>query len=169
MNLQYIHELYAYDCWANARLLDAVGKLQQGEFLREMGSSFPSVRDTLVHLVSAEWVWLQRWKGTSLQRHFDTATFPTPDSIRCWLTKVESEQSKFINSLTQDELLSPHSYSNFEGKSFAEPLWQQLTHRVNHSTYHRGQVTTMLRQLGATAVALDMIAYFRQNPLLPAA
>ena len=161
MNVQYIHALYAYDRWANEQLLGAVAKLEQVQFVRAQGSSFPSVRDTLVHIVSAQWVWLQRWKGNSLKRHFDNATFPTCEAVRSWLGEVENEQIKFLTTLTDEKLLAPLSYSNFEGKSFAEPLWQQMTHRVNHSTYHRGQVTTMLRQLGAKAVPLDMIAYFR--------
>ena len=164
MNLQYTRTLYAYDRWANGQLLPAACKLPQEQFTRDLGSSFPSVRDTLVHIISSQWIWLQRWKGNSLKRHFDTATFPTCESIRSWLIEMENEESKFLDELTQEKLLAPLSYTNFEGKPFSEPLWQQMAHRVNHSTYHRGQVTTMLRQLGAKAVQLDMIAYFRLQP-----
>ena len=164
MNLQYTRTLYAYDRWANGQLLPAACKLTQEQFTRDLGSSFPSVRDTLVHIISSQWIWLQRWKGNSLKRHFDTATFPTCESIRSWLIEMENEESKFLDELTQEKLLAPLSYTNFEGKPFHEPLWQQMAHRVNHSTYHRGQVTTMLRQLGAKAVQLDMIAYFRLHP-----
>jgi uncharacterized damage-inducible protein DinB len=164
MNLHYVHTLYTYDRWANGQLLPAACKLTQEQFTRELGSSFPSVRDTLVHIISAQWVWLQRWKGNSLKRHFDTATFPTCEAIKSWLGEVENEQAKFLESLTQEALLAPLEYTNFEGKSFNEPLWQQMVHRVNHSTYHRGQVITMLRQLGAKAAQLDMIFYFREHP-----
>lgn len=164
MNPQYIRTLYAYDRWANGQLLPAACKLTQEQFTRELGSSFPSVRDTLVHIISAQWVWLQRWKGNSLKRHFDTATFPTCAAIKSWLSEVENEQAKFIDGLTQETLLAPLNYTNFEGQPFSEPLWQQMAHRVNHSTYHRGQVTTMLRQLGAKAVQIDMIRYFREHP-----
>jgi carboxymethylenebutenolidase len=164
MNLQYIHTLYVYDQWANAQLLPAGCKLSQEQFTRNLDSSFPSVRDTLVHIISSQWIWLQRWKGNSLKRHFDTAPFPTCESIKSWLGEVEQEQSKFISALTQEQLSAPLSYLSLDGKPFAEPLWQQMTHRVNHSTYHRGQVTTMLRQLGANTVQLDMIAFYRQNP-----
>jgi uncharacterized damage-inducible protein DinB len=164
MNLQYTRTLYAYDRWANGQLLPAACKLTQEQFTRDLGSSFPSVRDTLVHIISSQWIWLQRWKGNSLKRHFDTATFPTCESIRSWLIEMENEESKFLDELTQEKLLASLSYTNFEGKPFSEPLWQQMAHRVNHSTYHRGQVTTMLRQLGAKAVQLDMIAYFRLQP-----
>lgn len=164
MNPQYIQTIYGYDRWANAQMLSAGCKLTQEQFTREVGSSFPSVRDTMVHIISSQWIWLQRWKGNSLKRHFDTSPFPTCESVKSWLGEVENEQSKFIASLTQEQLLAPLSYHSLDGKPFAEPLWQQMSHRVNHSTYHRGQVTTMIRQLGGAPAQLDMIAYFRLNP-----
>ena len=126
MNLQYIRTLYAYDRWANGQLLPLGCKLTQEQYTKELGSSFPSVRDTLVHIISAQWVWLQRWKGNSLKRHFDTTTFPTCESVKSWLGEVENEESKFLAELTQEKLLAPMTYSNFEGKPLSESLWQQM-------------------------------------------
>ena len=65
MTLEYIRTLYRYNDWANAHMLEAASQLDQEQFGRDMGSSFASVRDTLLHMLYAEWIWLERWHGRS--------------------------------------------------------------------------------------------------------
>ena len=65
--LETLRELYAYNYWARDRQLEACAALSQEQFLRPMGSSFSSVRDTLAHVMGAEWIWLERWRGRSPQ------------------------------------------------------------------------------------------------------
>ena len=76
MDVADIQELYRYNQWANDRAFEAASGLTLEEFTRDLGNSYPSVRDTLTHIVWAEWIWLQRWKGTSPQHRFDPAEFP---------------------------------------------------------------------------------------------
>jgi uncharacterized damage-inducible protein DinB len=61
MNKSQIIDIYSYDDWANKKLLNAVGQLENEEFVRDLSSSFSSIRDTMVHILSAEELWLSRW------------------------------------------------------------------------------------------------------------
>jgi uncharacterized damage-inducible protein DinB len=76
---------------------------------------------------------------------------------------LHNEVLDYAESLTDQKLLASFAYRDLRGNPYAQPLWQQMQHVANHSTYHRGQITTMLRQLGLTPVPTDLIAYYRQH------
>ena len=92
----------------------------------------------------------------------------TLDGIRTHWDEIERQRTEYLEQLTPDALHDVLSYRTLKGDPFSNPLWQLLRHVVNHSTYHRGQVTTMLRQLGAATVSMDMIVFYRER-LIPAA
>jgi uncharacterized damage-inducible protein DinB len=160
MDLETVQALYVYNHWANEKVLDAVSKLNSGQLNRDLETSFRSVRETLVHILSAEWIWLERWKGNSPKSMLDAAEFPGLDAIRKRWVKVESERGEFIRTLNEEKLAATLSYVNTRGQTFAYPLWQMLVHVVNHSTYHRGQLTTLLRQVGAQPVTTDFLDFY---------
>ena len=95
-----IQSLYRYNTWANSRVFDAVSGLDQEAFTRDLGSSYPSVRDTLVHLVSAEWIWLERWKGISPRAMLRADDFPNVDAVKDRWSRVEREQRSFVDAVT---------------------------------------------------------------------
>lgn len=159
--LDEIRQLYAYDRWASARILAAAETLSDEAFQKDLGSSFPSVRDTLVHILSANWVWLSRWQGTSPRSMPEAWTTSTMPEVRMRWREIEAQQQAYLARLLEPELDRVVRYTNLAGTPYAEPLWQLLRHVVNHATYHRGQLTTMLRQLGAAPPATDLIEYFR--------
>jgi uncharacterized damage-inducible protein DinB len=159
MNKNDFEYLYDYNRWANARVLDAASKLTPDQFTKDLHSSHPSVRDTLVHLLAAEWIWLERWNGTSHKALLDPAEFPTVDAIRKRWSEVEAGYQKFIGELLEESLGEVITYTNTKGEQWTYPLAQMMQHVMNHSTYHRGQVTTMLRQLGAEATPLDLLVF----------
>lgn len=163
-----IRELFEYNRWADDRLLRAVADISFEQFTRDMGSSFRSVRDTLVHILSANWVWLSRWEGVSPREMPREWKEVTPIELRRAWRDVESKQATYVNSLDDSDLDRVIRYMNMAGERFSSPLWQMLRHVVNHATYHRGQVTTMLRQLGLHPASTDMIAYFRESSAEPA-
>lgn len=162
MTIDDLHDLYAYNRWANRLLLDAVEQLDAAAFTRDLGSSFPSVRDTLAHVLAAEWVWLQRWRGTSPDGPpgWDASTLK---SLRQAWRAVEEDQRAFVDGLLAEDLDRSIAYRNTAGSPFTNRLADMLRHVVNHSSYHRGQVVTMLRQLGATAVSTDLIRWYREG------
>jgi uncharacterized damage-inducible protein DinB len=160
MQPETIRELYLYNHWANQRVLASVTPLSGEQFTRDMGNSFGSVRDTVAHILGAEWIWLERWLGRSPRALLPASDFPTVAAIgERWAT-VEQDRNRFIQSLTPAQLQEPVAYINTRGQDFTYPLWQQMAHVANHSTYHRGQVTTLLRQLGAEPQNTDFLTYY---------
>ena len=157
-----VRTLCTYNSWANHRTLDACAPLSAAQFTQDLHSSFPSVRDTLAHLMFVEWVWLERWLGRS-------PGFPPSDglsdlaSIRSRWQKIETDLTAFIQKLSAADLDRVVEYKNTKGTAFSNPMRQMLQHLFNHQTYHRGQITTMLRQLGASPSATDLIAFYREQ------
>ena len=160
MNKKDFQILYDYNRWANARVLAAVSKLTAEQYTRDLSNSFSSVRDTLTHILGAEWIWLARWKGKSPKSLLDPVDFPTLEALKASWAKIEVEQMDFVNNVTGESLNKMISYVNTKGKTWTYALWQMLQHLVNHSTYHRGQITTMLRQLGVEPAATDFLLFF---------
>jgi len=156
-----LRELYEYNYWARDRQLEACAALTEEQFLRPMGSSFSSVRDTLAHLVVVEWVWHERWQGKSPAKvdaqEFAAETFPNLAAIRDRWRAVEGNVRGYLAELGEPALKQSLTYTNMKGETWTYPLWQTLLHVVNHQTYHRGQITTLLRQLGAEAPAIDYL------------
>ena len=135
MDVERIRALYEFNRWANAEVLDAVSALRPEQWTRDLKNSFPSVRNTLVHILWAEWIWLRRWKGVSPKSVFDPTEFATVDLLRTKWLEVEREQADFVTGLNEESLRAVIDYVNTRGESFAYPLWQILQHVVNHSTY----------------------------------
>ena len=128
-----------------------------------MGGSFRSIQDTLVHLFAAEWAWHSRWNGVSPTALSRRESFPT--SPRC----VAMDGTRTAGARTRRRRRRRggppcYDYKSLAGAPGRSPLWQMVQHLVNHASYHRGQVTTMLRQIGAApAKSLDLIAFYRER------
>ena len=161
MTLDEIRDLYAYSVWANARTFDAVAALPAGVAEAPVVSSFPSIRATLAHLVASEWVWLQRWQGHSPSAAPDWASKADLAQLRRELSAVEADRGAYLSRLTAIDLTRILSYRSLARKPHADPLAGILRHVVNHSTYHRGQVTTLLRQAGHPAPDTDLVIFLR--------
>jgi uncharacterized damage-inducible protein DinB len=182
MDLDDIKTLYAYNRWANQRLFSALEKLNHQQVATEMRSSFASIRETVFHILFAEWLWLKRWQGDSPHSprsdpDASSATWKTISAegvpaprepatiaeLKSFADSIERERQEFLNTLSDSALHAPLNFKDMTGSPYSEPLVQLLQHLVNHGTYHRGQVTTMLRQVGAEPVGLDMLYFFRQQ------
>jgi uncharacterized damage-inducible protein DinB len=159
VNAKTARELYRYNTWANGRVFDAVARVGPAQFVREVGGSYPSLRACLTHIVSAEWLWLRRWKGRSPKRLWSPGDFPRVDELRARWIEVEAEQAAFVSLLTDDALERSVSYVGLQGRTWEYALWRQMLHVVNHSSYHRGQATLLLRLLGATPAPTDFLVF----------
>ena len=159
MDLETFRELYGYNRWANARSLQAASAVSPADFTKEVGGSFASLRGTLAHVYGAEWIWLERWRGNSPRSLPFSLDFPDVETIRTRWKYVAREQREFLDTLDPARLAEIISYVNLKGETFAYPLRRMLQHVVNHSSYHRGQIATLLRQLGATPLSTDLLLY----------
>ena len=163
MNVEMAQELLSYNTWANDRMLEAVSHLSAQQFSRELGGSYPSIQATLTHLLWAEWLWLERWQDHSPMELFEPAEFPSVESVKDRWQSVQAGQRAFVTSLTEERLQRVGRYTNRQGETWAYMLWRQQQHAFNHSTYHRGQVTNMLRMLGSRPVATDYLVYWDEG------
>ncbi|MEW5974809.1 MAG: DinB family protein [Acidobacteriota bacterium] len=163
MTFEYLQDLLNYHYWARDRLLLAAEKLTPEQLSRDLGNSFPSVFATLLHIYQAEWIWYRRWQGES------PSAFPADDAStlatlrEAWL-ELEMQVRRFLAEVGPEGLQRVYDYRLLKGQPGSSAFWQMAVHVVNHASYHRGQVTTMLRQLGATpAQTMDLIAFFREK------
>jgi uncharacterized damage-inducible protein DinB len=161
--LETIRLLYDYTRWADVRMLSAVSTLTPEQFTKDLGSSLKSVRDTVAHIASAQWIWLSRWKGESPKGMWTAADYPTLAAVRDRWDPVAADLAAFVAAQTGESVAKTLHYKNLKGEPHAYPLGQLMLHAVNHSTYHRGQVTTLLRQLGAQPVSTDLVLYYAEK------
>jgi uncharacterized damage-inducible protein DinB len=163
MSPEEIRLLYDFNAWANRRSLSAVAALTPEQFTKHMSSSFSSVRDTLGHIFGAEWVWLERFQGRSPSSFPDITQYPDVASLQERWLEFEPRLLTFARSLTQSDLDRVLEYKTFKFGVYSNPLWQSMQHVVNHGSYHRGQVTTLLRQHGAQPVLTDLMHFYRER------
>jgi uncharacterized damage-inducible protein DinB len=162
MNLKDLRTLLDYHYWARDVILDAVAPLTAEQFIREVTSSFTSVRDTVAHIYAADWIWFTRWMGESPKGLVAYDQFPDVTSIRQAWVALENKVRPFVDGLGEDGVSRVFDYKLLSGAAGASPFFEMLTHVVNHGSYHRGQVTTLLRQLGAQPPkSTDMITFYR--------
>ena len=162
-NKDALGRLLEYTEWANRRVIRCAATLPAAEFCRDLGSSHGGVRGTLTHMMGAEWIWLERWQGRPTAGFPDWVATPDFDELCRRLAAVEAERTAFIAGLTDARLASDVAFRLLNGTEDARPLHIQMRHVANHSTYHRGQLATFLRQLGVQPPSTDLIRYAREE------
>ena len=159
-----IKSLLDYHYWARDRVLAAVAELSAADFTAPRGNSFSSIRDTLAHTYFAEWAWYTRWQGESPSKLPDSTQFADVEALKAAWSSLEQKVRAHLEPMSDADLQRVTDYRLFSGVAASSPMWQMVQHVVNHASYHRGQVTTMLRQAGAQpAKSMDMIAFYRER------
>lgn len=163
MNIQEIKKLFAYNAWANNRIFEALSKISESEYRRDLKTSHGSLAGTLVHLVGVEKLWLSRLAGKPENTILRPQDAPTLQQLKSTWEDVAARMARFLAKLDDKSLQQPVSYTATEGERFSNSNQQILQHVVNHSSYHRGQIASLMRQTGAEPVPTDLIAFFRHT------
>jgi uncharacterized damage-inducible protein DinB len=144
-----VHFLYEYNRWANARVLDAAARVNQTQFVAAATLSHGSLRATLVHVLSAEWIWRMRCQeGVSPFALLSAEGFPALEHLRRrWQTEEQAMRS-FLNGLSDDALTGRVRYTTTQGVPHENVLWHLLVHVVNHGTQFRGEAGVLLATYG---------------------
>jgi uncharacterized damage-inducible protein DinB len=170
MTKEDIELLFEYDRWANSRVLQAASALSSEQFTRNLGSSFPSVRDTLLHIIGGEWSWLNYWNEPypdatfvaelKARREvlFNAEAFPSVAALQATWREMEKELSEFVERASNELLEKMLPF-----RSTQLSLGQLMQHVANHSTYHRGQIALMMRQLNAEPIATDFHVFLAER------
>lgn len=161
---EHFIRLTGYNVWANKKCLQFIEEAGEASLDQEITSSFSSIRKTIYHIYDAEVIWMQRINKTS------DIKWPASDKLGSNFNLFEIEfiqASKafvdFVNGLNDDDLEIILTYKNIAGKEFKNTIRDILTHVMNHGTYHRGQIVTLLRQTGLTQLSsLDYITFCRE-------
>jgi uncharacterized damage-inducible protein DinB len=163
MTLHEIRVLFEYDRWANDRTLESISSVPEPKYLEDLKSSHGGIHGTLVYIYGVNMVWLQRWKGGSPMKFAFVAEVPNLEALKNHWMNYQTELDNYLNSLSEAMLIAPLSYSDYKGNSHSEQLFQQMQHRINHSSYHRGQIVTMLRQIDSVPIGTDLITFYRRD------
>lgn len=161
-NASDLRTLYGYNYWANEELLAVVSKLTPEEFTQPVSGSYGSVRNTLVHILSAEWGWLDRCGGHPRGHALQAADYPTLASLLARWNEVESHMRAFLTKLNDEDLLRPIHFSLANGPTQTMKLGELLHHAAIHAVHHRGQIALLLRALGKTPGNFDILFYYAQ-------
>jgi len=163
MTKQYFIELAEFNVWANNIVCTWLEQINDEQWNEEIISSFNSIQETVLHIISAENAWLQRFRKEPFDWLQSTYKGSKEEHIKLW-RKTSTELKSFIDAFDENNLNTNLDFKRLNGDAYSMPYYQLFAHVVNHATYHRGQLVTMLRQAGFTNVsATDLLGVYRKN------
>ena len=163
MTLQEIKTLVAYSAWATNRIFEALEALSPEETMRDMKSSHGSIHGTLTHLVGAEKIWLSRMSGTPDKATIKPTDVPTVADVKTTWEQTGFALAKFLGLQTDKKLEDTFGFLTLTGEQFTYRYGEALQHVVNHSTFHRGQVVALMRQMGHTPPDTGLTIFIRET------
>jgi uncharacterized damage-inducible protein DinB len=149
--------LFAYNRWADDRILTACRGLSQEAYTRELPGGMTPLRATLVHVAGATQAWSRRLRGETVTALASDAELPTVEDAVRVLNETHDAFAHFASTLTPQRLAGIFAYRNLKNEEKRLPLWAVLRHVVNHASYHRGQVAVKLKRLGVDPPATDLV------------
>ena len=161
MTKKYFKELAEYNLRANAIVCGWLEQISDGQWTKEVISSFNSIQETVLHIISAENAWLERFYKNPVTVWIQSEYKGTKDEhIALWL-KTSEKLKAFIDEFDESNIGAKLDFKRLNGNAYSMPHYQLFAHVLNHSTYHRGQLITMLRQVGFTNVgSTDLLDFF---------
>jgi len=158
MRVSDLERLYDYNYWANKKLFGVISQLTPEQFTGTIAGSYGSIRNTLVHTMSAEWGWLDRCGGTKRGPQLKADDFPTFESIVETWERIEGYVREFLSGLEDEDLSRNIEFTLFE-KAHSMPLGEMMHHAAIHAVHHRGQVALLLRTLGVVPGNFDYVLF----------
>jgi uncharacterized damage-inducible protein DinB len=155
--------MYSYNTWANHRIFEMAAQLSPEEFTAPMDMDGNSIRNILVHLLSAQNVWLGRMQDGSTPSPLEPLEFSTVALLYQRWTAIDGITQGFLDTLDEATLAATRTYINFKGEQNTYPIWQMLYHQANHAMQHRSELALLLTQLGHSPGLLDFLIYIDQS------
>jgi uncharacterized damage-inducible protein DinB len=152
----------AYHAWASERIAETLKQVDDAIVYKEHKSSFASIAKTLLHMWDAEIVWLKRFEGVNLIEWPSKKFSGNKQSLIEGYVASAKAIKTFIETAGDKKLHGKFSYKTMKGDPFEDIIEDTIYHVVNHGTYHRGQIVTMLRESGVSEIlSMDIIIYLR--------
>ncbi len=163
MNAEAFRHFYEYHFAENRKIWDEyVSPLSEEQFTQDVDYSHGSVKDQIVHLMSADEQWFTGLRGEDIPGHLNPADFKNRGAIREHWDTLEKKMREYLAKL-QDEMLPGKPFAEGEDKDLL--LWQVLLHVANHGTDHRAQILRLLHDLGVRTTSQDYIFYVYDHPM----
>jgi uncharacterized damage-inducible protein DinB len=159
MRLIDLERLYNYHYWANRQLTEAVSQLTTEQFTQDVAGSYGSIRNTLVHVLSAEWGWLDRCGGPPRGDRLKADDYPTLESVVQTWSRVEHDMRAFLAGLNEVDLSRDVEFAFGDTPKHSIPMSGLLEHAVIHAAHHRGQVSLLMRMLGFAPGNYDLLVF----------
>jgi len=169
--------LARYNRWMNEQLYALAGELTDEQRKRDLGAFFRSIHGTFNHLLLTDRAWLARFTGDRALatvtasngerialRSLDQELFADFTELRRVREETDSFIETWVGTLTPDQLAAMLAYRDSKGRPYEHPLWWAVSHFFNHQTHHRGQVTTLLSQLGRDPGVTDLVVMLHEVP-----
>lgn len=164
MRINDIRTLYAYNTWANGRILGAAAGVPAERFAAAaLGAC--NLRDTLQHILVAESIWRLRWQGIAPESVEFPDDFPTLEALRARWCEEDRQLAAFLDTLGDADLDRPLTYRRGDGQTLTRTLWHLLVHVVNHGTQHRAELALLLTELGHSPGDVDLTVFVREQGL----
>ena len=148
MNKSYFIELAQYNIWANNIVISWLQQISEQQWKQPVVSSFNSIAETATHIAGAEKIWLDRWQLNSKSTFLTIESIGSKEEfIEIWKT-ASANILHFFEQINENDFATSFSFKRLNGEENTLQYAKTFTHVLNHSTYHRGQLVTMLRQVG---------------------
>jgi uncharacterized damage-inducible protein DinB len=169
MHVADLETSFDYSYWANRKLFAVISQLTPTEFAQSVAGSYGSIRNTLVHMLSAERGWLDRCGGPRRGPKLNPDDYPTPDSVISAWAPVETCMRAFLADLSDEDLDRSIEFA-IDGviSKRSMPLGELLQHTATHCVHHRGQVALLLRAVGKVPGNFDILFYYAEKHVAPA-
>lgn len=155
MDATTIRSIYAYNTWANERLFATAKQLTPEQFTTTAHASFGTLRDVLVHLVSAQRGWLARVRLEPPPAGLKPADFPDLAALVAAWRSIDAAMNEYVGRLTEPELAEVIRYTDSAGQENGYTRGQMLFHQANHAAQHRSEAALILTQMGYSTGDLD--------------
>lgn len=168
MRQSEISALFDYNRWANRRILHAASGLSDSQFCLPQSAELGSLRQILVHVYGAEWIWRKR-----CEEQISPPALPNEEefvdfgALHARWREEEEAMGVYIDALADTQLEGEMTYRTTSGRELSAPLWQVLLHLINHGTQHRAEAAVLLTSLDRSPGDIDLIVYVREKQAEP--
>lgn len=159
MTVDDLRRLYDYSYWANRKLFHVIEQMAPEQFTQAVAGGYGSIRNTLVHVMSAEWGWVDRCGGPKRGAALSADDYATVAALADAWAKVEAHARGFLGTLRDEDLDRLIEFTIPRGGARIMPVGELLQHAANHAAHHRGQIALLIRLLGYTPGNFDMLIY----------
>jgi uncharacterized damage-inducible protein DinB len=151
--------LFAYNRWADDRVVTAIRQLTPEQYTQEPVPGWASVRSSLVHIAAATALWARRLQGEDVRALATEADVPNLDDAVRLLAEGHDAFDRLLAAATPEKRAAIWTARDPKGNERKMPYWAAYRHVVNHATYHRGQIASKLRRLGVTTPFTDLVLW----------